>query len=448
MPEQFCEPYEQCPKLDGRLLINQTLQGPSLAVPGDIGIGDLAGRGVLRPYCHFMYLVRWIPQEACHAPVRSVIGLAPGETMTLETRQVEQVDFTRLVQNAVETSEVVTTSGPASQMRDREGLDISDATWLATRHVDRFGSLLEVVGAVAGAIVGGPIGAGVGAWLGGAIDNWLGGGGDGGAGSGNDDAQNAVDEVLETVTHSESQRTVTETTTSRSSLFERTVSRTFINPYRDRSLQLRFVPVFRRFEVQTVFFRFYHGFVLEVLQPRFRAARLSARLGDFIQRQVADPRIVAVASAELGLQDDVQMRKGARAASPLTEHLNANADFYAGRYLRHLDARRDLGALQPGVLDALNKTVGKSVKGDKQNALLWSRAQVRGKGIYVPLAGGKVTSEALGMQRADKPYLEALERIEKFRLRPVVRKRDVHLFMGTHIEAVAGECTLADVPAP
>ena len=85
MSEQFCEAYEQCTKLEGKLLINQTLQGPSLAVPGDIGIGDLVGKGVLRPYCQFVYLVRWIPLEACKAPVRSVIGLAPGETMNLET---------------------------------------------------------------------------------------------------------------------------------------------------------------------------------------------------------------------------------------------------------------------------------------------------------------------------------------------------------------------------
>lgn len=449
MPENYCSPYGQCSKLDGRILINQTLQGPS-AVPGDVDIGDIGGKAMLRPYCRFVYLQQWVPQEACVAPERSIIGLAPGETMTLETRQVEQVDFTRLVQDAVETSEVVTTSGPALQMRDREGLDLSDAISFQTRYVEKFGSFWEVVGGVAGALLGGPIGAGVGVLAGHAVEEWLGSSDDGGPGTGNDETQNAVDEVLESVSRSESRRTVTETSTSRTSMFERTVARTFVNPYRDRSLELRFIPVFRRFEVVTKFFQFHHGLVLELAQPRFKQLTLSARLGDFIQRQVADPRIVSVAASELGLQEEVQVPKAARAAaSPVTQHLNANAEFYAKRYLRYLYARRDFDALQSAVQKALGAAGGETGKRARiEHALAWSRTQVQGKSIYVPLASSHVATQALGMSKAASgSYLDALNRIDKFRLKPALRKRDVHLFMGTHIEAVAGECVLNDVPS-
>jgi len=317
---------------------------------------------------------------------------------------------------------------------------------LAPRFADSFGSLFEIVGAVAGAVLGGPVGAGIGTWLGGAIDGWLGGSG-GGAGSGNDDAQNAVDEVLQSVTHSQSHRTITETTTTRSSLFERTLSRTFTNPYRDRSLQLRLIPVFRRFEVITSFFQFHHGITVQVLAPQFKKAALSARLGDFIQKSVTDPRIVAVASAELGLQDAVTPTKAAKPASALTEHLNANAEFYAKQYLQHLHERRDFAALHPVVLNAVSSATRGNVAADEmQHAFVWSRTAVRGKTIYVPLAG-EVAAKALKMQKGEKPYLDALRRIEEFRLKPLPRKRNVHLFMGTHIEPVAGECVLQNLPA-
>src|SRR5437867_2691675 len=152
MAEDYCGPYVQCAQLDGRLLINQTLHGPALADPGDIGIGDLKGRGVLRPYVRFVYEQRWNVKESCQAPVRSIIGLAPGETMKLDTRQVEQFDFTRMVQDASEQSEVVTTSGPASQMRD-VSTSMSQVISLPVRVADRFGSFWEIAGAVVGAVV-------------------------------------------------------------------------------------------------------------------------------------------------------------------------------------------------------------------------------------------------------------------------------------------------------
>jgi hypothetical protein len=452
MADEYCDVLVSCTNLDGQLLIEQTLQGPPLAVGGDIGVADMTGRVVLRPYIRFRYMQSWVTKELCKGPVRSVLGLAPSETMTYETRQVEQMDFVRLVQETSEKSEVVSTSGPA-QLMDNAGTPIRDFVALPVIVADKFSSFWETVGeiggAVIGAAVGGPIGAGIGAWVGGAVGGWIGGDGGGGSGTGNDSTQGSVDQVLESVTRSQSERTLTETTTSRSSLFERTITRTFTNPYRDRALQLRFIPVFRHFDVVTVFWEFEPGLVVNVFAPRFRGTDLSARLGDFIQRQVTDPRIVATASAELGIpeQPAARTRSAARAKSPLTEHLNANSEFYAKRYLKHLEGRRDMGALQEPVITTLARRQGTtpSELDDIGRSLRWSRARVQGKSIYTPFAPPDILVKALpGLQN----YEKAISRLETFRLKRVERHKDVHLFAGTIVEPAPGECVLTDLPHP
>lgn len=454
MPDKYCDALDACKDLNGRLLIEQTLQGPPLAIGGDIGIGDLTGRVALRPYFRFRYVQEWIPKELCKGPIRSVIGLAPSETMTLETRQVEQVDFVRLVQETTERSEVVSTSGPAALMdgSDRPGFRATDFMCFPPIVADRFGSVWETLGeiggAVVGAVVGGPLGAAVGTWVGGAIGGWLGGGDNGGDGSGNDATQGAVDQVLESVTRAQSERVLTETTTSRSSLFERTVSRTFTNPYNDKALQLRFIPVFRHFDVVTVFYEFELGLVANVYNPKFKGAALSARLGDFIQRHVADPRIAATASAELGIQDQpvTVKARAAAAASPLMEHLNANSEFYAKRYLKHLELRRDQMNLHEAVLGvlALREKSKPTEIDDIGRSLRWSRSRVQGRSIYTPFAPPDILMKTIPGLTPD--YAKALERLERFKLKKIERHKDVHLFAGTIIEPAPGECVLPNVP--
>ena len=459
MPDNYCDPIDTCKDLDGQLLIEQTLQGPALALGGDIGIGDLTASVALRPYFRFRYSQRWNTKELCKGPIRSVIGLAPAETMTVETRQVEQVDFVRLVQETSERSEVVSTSGPAALMEDANGTAVQSSSFLVLPVItaNRFGSFWETVGEIAGAIVGGavggPIGAGVGAWVGGAVGGWIGGDGGGGDGTGNGATQDAVDQVLESVTRAQSERVLTETTTSRSSLFERTVQRTFTNPYKYRALQLRFIPVFRHFDVVTVFFEFEHGLVANVHAPSFAGGQLSARLGDFVQSRVTDPRIVAVASAELGMQgspstNDVRGLAG-EAGTPLVTHLNANSEFYAKRYIKHLEARRDFMSLHAPVLTVLEAREGGGIDvqatnmEDIRGSLRWSRTRVQGRSIYTPFAAPEIVSKALPGIPAE--YLEALNRLDKFRLKRVESHRDVHLFVGTIIEPAPGQCVLPNV---
>jgi len=451
MSDEYCDPLAVCTGLDGRLLIEQTLQGPSLAIGGDIGIAGLTGSVALRPYIRFRYMQSWVPKELCKAPVRSVIGLAPSETMTYETRQVEQTDFVQLVQHTAEKSEVVSTSGPA-QLMDNAGTPVRDFVAFPVVIADKFSSLWETLGeiggAVVGAVVGGPIGAGVGAWVGGAVGGWLGGDDSGGSGSGNDSTQGAVDQVLESITRSQSERTLTETTTSRSSLFERTITRTFTNPYRDRALQLRFVPVFRHFDVVTVFWGFELGLAANIFAPKFLGTSISAKLGDFIQRQVTDPRIVATATSELGIQEQpvAPRRAAGKATSPLSDHLNANSEFYAKRYLKHLELRRDINTLQAPLLAALSKREGskRGSQGDVGRSLRWSQTRVHGQTIYSPFASPELLVKALpGLDN----YEKSVQRLEKFRIRRVERHRDVHLFAGTIIEPSPGDCVLTNLPA-
>ena len=450
MADNYCDPLVPCTDLDGRLLIEQTLQGPPLAIGGDIEIGELTGRTVLRPYLRFRYTQHWVTKELCKGPVRSVIGLAPSETMTYETRHVEQMDFMRLVQEVSEKSEVVSTSGPAELM-DNAGEPVRNFWAFPVIIADKFSSFWETLGTVAGAVfggaVGGPVGTGIGAWLGDAVGGWLGGDDSGGEGSGNGSTQGAVDQVLESITRSQSERTLTETTTSRSSLFERTITRTFTNPYRDRALQLRFIPVFRHFDVATVFWSFEPGLVTSVFAPEFRAPALSARLGEFVQHQIADPRIVATANSELGIQERpvASYRNVGGASTPLAEHLNANSEYYAKRYLKHLEVRRDLGALHQPVVAALANREKKQPQdlGDIGRSLRWSLTRVQGESIYTPFAPPDIVTKALpGLEQ----YRVPIERLEAFRLKRVERHKDVHLFAGTLVEPAPGECVLKDLP--
>ena len=52
MAEQYCQPYEQCTDLDGRLLIARTISGPALAMEeGELPFGSMSLEGgSLHPY--------------------------------------------------------------------------------------------------------------------------------------------------------------------------------------------------------------------------------------------------------------------------------------------------------------------------------------------------------------------------------------------------------------
>ena len=64
---------------------------------------------------------------------------------------------------------------------------------------------------------------------------------------------------------SQSSHLLTETSTRVSRSREQSITRTFRNPYIDRTLELRFMPAFRRFEVTTTFITFEYGLSTDLL---------------------------------------------------------------------------------------------------------------------------------------------------------------------------------------
>jgi hypothetical protein len=74
---------------------------------------------------------------------------------------------------------------------------------------------------------------------------------------------------------------------------------------------------------------------------------------------------------------------------------------------------------------------------------------VREDSVLVPLAEAETAASAFGLKgKSRSSFLGSLGRITPdavVKLVPVAVQH-VHLFMGTHIEAVAGECVLEDLP--
>jgi hypothetical protein len=441
---EFCEIFEPCENIDGRLLINRTMDGAPLALDEDLALGAFSlDRPTLRPYAKLVFEQRWFIKEMCYGPTRSVLGLAPCETVTTEVRTVEQRDFTSIVQQAMESSEVTTNTRV-------EGRELIDNNWdgntvdLSKITIGEWGSFWQVVGAVAGAVVGGPIGAGVGAWVGGAIDDATSGGGGGGGATATGRVLAIVDETLETVQKSQSQHLMTEMTSSFSSTRERSITRSFKNPYQDRTLELRFIPTFRHFVVVTTLIRFDFGLSLNVGKVRFPRQGVGVAYGDFLQARLKDQRMMSVANAELGLDDDLSIN--AR-SSGLSDHLNNNSEAYGKELLRHMHKNRDIEALQTPVVQAIRNATKTTHEADQlEKAFAWSDTFVQDNSIFVPMADPSFAVEKLNLtERQAKVFNEKLEHIKPGKLKTVVQERDLYLFAGTHVEAAPGHCRLPDL---
>jgi hypothetical protein len=172
----------------------------------------------------------------------------------------------------------------------------------------------------------------------------------------------------------------TETTTRQS------LTRSFSNPYRDRTLQLRFIPLFRRFDVASA-----------AAQPKVGVA---LHVGPF--REV-----------------------GAESINPLA-HIVADPT--------HATIQRPLARLLGPDSNA-------------GTALRWSQAETRDDSLLVPLAPTRTAGQALGLRGRDREnFASALDSVVKVADAVRVDKQSTYLFMGTHVEAVAGECVLQDLP--
>jgi hypothetical protein len=410
MPDVLCEPFEICDDLDGRLLINQAIQGPPLAFElGEVSFGSFTSTGAAaRPYVDLKVEQQWIPKEACYGAVRSIFSLAPGESVQLivsvdqQTSLVETVtDHLPNVRDPGSLSTSVGIAGkaglrPPPQRSGSSGTyarlpDYKSIVELENRYIGRYGSVWETIidplgisKVIAKAPGAPPSPVDVANGLVDVVKGVL-------AGQGSP----AVDAVSKTANAAAAAGTASvarhtrDTTTTKSTVTSthQSLTRTFANPYRDRSLQLRFIPVFRRFEVIT-----------EVKQPE---------VGVAVQAGPPSDRDVSLEQA---------------LASGMGEHRLTQIQRPLVRLFSHPE--------RSGV-----------------PALAWSDASVRGDSVLVPVHDVTSFGHSIGLDDDVQSGLEETFHGIADLVAGVEReRRDVSLFMGTHIEPVAGGCVLHDLP--
>src|SRR5499427_7731751 len=101
-----CAPLAPCNDLDGKLLMQRSVYGPQLAFdPGTVSLAGLSTRGAaLRGVLDLLFEVRWRSTGLCQGPATSVMGLAPGEVVTVGLRTRSTRTFSSLVRDAAESS--------------------------------------------------------------------------------------------------------------------------------------------------------------------------------------------------------------------------------------------------------------------------------------------------------------------------------------------------------
>ena len=477
MADELCESFPSCQGLDARLLISRTVTGPAFALElAEIPFGPVSLAGAsLHPSVTWTYGQTWSAQEVCRGPIRSVFSLAPGETATLTVRRRQEVDFKKIVQRVVDSStekarlegepQPTSSGGSAS---DEQQAAIDDAKYKEQRR-DQMAELeLEKIQYLKGNSfwedLAAPFEAAADA-VKEAIspseeeakeayadsvatmhehENGA------AAGTINGDTLGSIDSVLNRVQTSESSHSLTETTASERTVEEQSLQRVFVNPYRDRSLQLRFIPVFRRFEVTTQLVKSESGLFLSPGAVNFGAENVRPKLSDFIARRV-NSSIIRAGLVDAGEEDDGQ---GIRRGSAVAEHLRANRAVYTGHFIHYLQNRGDrrsllgpFAALLSGIARRSAGSKGAPARPGLAQAFAWSRAGVRADGIHVPLAALE-NSLSVFPQAAATRLGKAISTtvLNAAWLKKWISTKSVHVFIGTHIEAVAGECVLPDVP--
>jgi hypothetical protein len=417
----------------------------------------VAGRFILCPYVRVIYEQIWEPQEVCNGPVRSVLGLAPGESIITEVRHVEQVDYTRIVRSGFESTETTSFMRPTDEVAaagsgSATKPDLPHIRWgmfgsiyFTPRLVNSWNlNLGGIIGAAVGAVAGGPIGAAVGAFLGDAVGDWVGGG------SGSSQTADGIDQSLASVTRTQTQYNATETSRTESTLTERTVSRSFSNPYRDRSLDLRFIPVFRHYTVTTRILRFEFGLSCAAVEAKFDPNLIAAKLGGILDERIFDPRIRAIVEQDLGETPKLPLWStvGSKRQALIAEHFNANPDHYSRAVLANAFRRgTPAGVLKHGI-SAIAGAVGDGDPVPVLESLDYNASYVVDNCVFLPVPEIEKFQRWPGF---DPAILEKLKQVPPYLPpgRPVLPApivREVHIYIGTRIEPAAGQCVLQNLP--
>ncbi len=448
MPDS-CTPLQQCKDLDGRMLLQRTIYGPQFGFMPQANLMGMSAAGAgIRPYVDLTLGMTWSQVGLCQAPPVSVMGLAPGEVVTVGIRTRNSRSFSDLVSDAAEASQTSSHSdrhvsergtqpvpqAPSSGGGGGGGSDfLGSVASLAPLAIALFASILEdglsVVEDIAGGGGGGDLTSQAGNAISGLIDNGIlgigGGGGGGGKGSSAVvETWSMTDEILNTVTRSESQSHLRQSTVTTSEETEQTIKRTFGNPYLDRSLQLRFIPVFNQFAVRVELLRVTPGLVTHFTEP---VPGLPVQVG------------ASVGNNRVSLLSRTAVAEAAPSLRPIASAL------YVANQAGNDDAvRRPVREVMRALGSRSNSTA------QVEHGLSWSRTEVRGNGVHVPLSAPENVVSGWKLKDAlAKKFNSAIGRLSPERLGEIfaVQTRTVSIFAGTHVEAVPGSCVLPDIPA-
>jgi hypothetical protein len=514
MANDFCAPISACDNLDGRVLFQRTAYGPTLASDAQsLPFGELALRGAaVRPYVDLHFEVRWVPKELCYGPVASVMTLAPGETVTIATRSEHRTTFTDLVRNAADSSSVSTHTrngpDPASQfgassagsaasmggsgtaqsianaMKDKAAAEQEqkrqDTVDLKAMYAKQYGSFWSDLGdgllavATGGASL---VAKGAAQAVSDLTKHAVGSAGNIGAMVGA--TMTAIAQVMDSVSRNESQSHLSESTHSTEDTTSTSVTRTFTNPYRDRTMQLRFIPVFRHFEVVTSIASGRLGLAMICGHLDFSVRNVGSRYAHVLGTAINEPTLLRLAQADVGVRAaDFQATSG-----ELEDHLQANAGIYTKRFLQATVRARDeetvhgafatliarsgapavtsqgfsisaaglsSSAVGAGASGAAAPSAGApSDQGDVAAGLAWSQSEARANVLHVPLAPVDDVQSAWKLSGAVSANLSgAISQLAPPALGAIIGTpptQTIHVYAGTHIEAVPGECVLPNI---
>ncbi|MDH3640389.1 MAG: hypothetical protein OES09_18280 [Gammaproteobacteria bacterium] len=430
----FCDSFKECANLDGRLVINRTLTAPSLAnVGADLGF-QLSNAKIpnvrLLPYAKAKFRQTWRAKEACLGPARTVIGLAPAEELVFEQRTAKQFDFSSVITRNQEFS---STYGYENRTETEDIQTSVDSTSTSTTDTDTVDL--------------GPLG------------TW---------GSGGDADVTTIEEVIERTTRSLNEILVsvsstqvngltTEVSSSTSVTTETALTRRIVNPMNDRTLELRFHPVFRTFEVETEFDSWVFGMIFrpKVLFDRDFVMSNRTFISRVIPMQTLAPETQFVEPGPLPAPP-MYARAGADPTAAVVSDLNASGRRSARRFMLHtrnVEGASGLRRLATAALSAQN-----SLKATKsmppEGAFALDRLQVLGNDMEVPARSVDLYKKAIALpkwQSALMDDLSSAQTLDHFR-RTFSFKTEVKMFIGTHLEAIPGHCVLpvseSSIPEP
>ena len=465
---EVCAPFVACDDLDSRVLFQRSVYGPALVSDNAaLGFGALSLRGAaVRPYVDVHFELRWIPRDLCLGPVSSVTTLAPAETVTVATRSEHRTSFTDLVRDATDRSSVsthtrrgpsgATNTGDLSDDRQKQTIGramqedkrAQDTVELRPMYAKGYGSFWSDLGdALVAVATGGAslIAKGVAGAINGVVNHGVGGPGQPGAMVGA--TVGAIAEIMDSISRNEGQSHLSEATHAASDTTTTSVIRTFTNPYRDRTLQLRFMPVFRRFDAVVSIVRARAGLAMVCGHLDFGTTNVGSRYAQVLSTALAEPNLLRLAHAEIGVAaSDFHAGTGT-----LQDHLQANAAVYTKRFLAATVEARDEETLHGAFNELLsrNSIDPAGERADLAAGLAWSQSEVRANVIHAPLSDLDSVGSAWALDPDSHAILAgALAQLSPDALGtilPVPPTRTLHLYAGSHIEAVPGTCLLPGI---